>query len=670
MAFLISLWQKLVTKVQPALRRIVPQHFLLGVGIAVLLGGGGYWMYSALTSDSTADTAMSYAQVTRRTIVSSVKATGDVTFANEQELKFNQKGKVAKVFFQAGDTVKRGDIIAELDTSTIRTDIQQAALSVNASSLQLQQLRTEQVKTVLEAKNALKTAENSVKEAENTLAVAKEKLPSDIASAQRSVTEKEAAVKKAKAELEQARITTLQDLASTAQSILSNCEDLLDTLYGILVHDTSARHVSNQELEIYSRLYTDLAQKDAAARSYYAAVQAVDGMRTTYGNSLSSLRDVTELSTALAEAKEVAASVYLLADGTYQLTLGAVDDPSIFTVNDINALKQTTVSARSSANTLMENAETALASLSGGKNNITSIAITLKEDALQTAENALLAAQENLSILQTQTPGDLEKQEAALAKMKDAYLAQQASYEATTQGTGINDQLKQNDIAQKAASLQKTRKTLEDYQLTAPFDGVIRRMDYQVGDNLQDTGEDKYVVLENPAFIIVTVLLDQVDVVQVKKGMSGTIVLDAVPGQTFVGSIYEVDPTPQETSGVVSYEVSIKMDTPTDLTILSGMTATVEIEIMKREDVLTVPSLALQYAENNVSVQKKDGETVTVEIGETDGTYTEILSGLEEGDEVVALNTAIVTDSTASASTNARDIMRMTGGMGGGPPGM
>jgi HlyD family secretion protein len=656
------------SRIRSVVAQIVLQSYVLGFVAAIVLGSG--YMTFAGDSTSAEAQAQTLAEVERRTIVSSVKATGKVTYANEQQLRFNQKGKVARVLFQEGAAVTKGQLIAELDTTTILADIRQAQLSVAASALQLQQLQTDKEKSLLDSQNALRESERQFADAQNTLVVAKEKLPTDVAGAKRSVEEKKSALAQAKAALEQATATTIQDLASTAQSILSESEDLIDTLYGILVNDASARaSTGNKSIEIYHRIGNDLSQKDQTERSYYAAREVIDAMRARYGTSLPQLRDTTAIAVAIGEARASALAVHTLADQTYRLLQGSATDPHDFTVNDVNALKQSAVSARSSATTLMSQAETAQASLTGDAGHLTSIPIQQKHDALVAAEHALTAAEENLGILQTQTPGDLQKQEASVAKIQDDFKAKQAALTSTVKGSDVNVRLKQNDIAQKAASLQKTRQTIEDYQLKAPFDGIIRRMDYQVGDNLLDTGEEKYVTLENPAFLVVTVLLDQVDVVRVRKEMNARIVFDALPEQTFQGVIHEISSTPVETSGVVSYEVAIRLATPKDLTILSGMTATVDLETTRKENVLVVPNLALQRSDGTTTIRTSDGQSVAVQTGATDGRYTEILSGLQEGDQIVSLNVSVAPVATGGAQNPNAQIFRLGaggGGVGGG----
>ena len=618
------------------------RSYLWGIGVCLVFGGGIYYFFFT-ESSTTTTTVQSMTTVERGSIVSSVKATGSVTFVNEQQMRFNQRGTVAKVNIQEGDIVKKGQIIAELDKTSILSDIRQAELAIAASSLQLEQLRNDNEKTVLDAKNDLATSQ--------------QKLPSDIDAAARSVSEKQTALEASKLDLEKQRTTELQNLGNTVQSVLTSSEKLLDSFYGVLTRDTSARpSQGNYDLEIDPLLFNDYAIKQSVETAYLNAVNAAMTMREQFGDTIAIQRNSAILMQALSDAQELASNIYTLSENTYDLLRGATTGTTDFMVSDLTTLRTTVSSNRSTAADLINEAETAQANLAAASEDggIPSVTLKTKQDAVITAENALKTAEENLKVLQTQNPGTLA--------------SKQQAFDNTTTGTDIQIRLKLNDIGQKSAALSKTRKTLEDYQLKAPFDGIIRRVDFQVGDNLlADTTESKYIVIENPAFLIITVPLDQVDVVRVRKGMSGSIALDALPGKTFVGTVDEINPTAIEQSGVVSYDVEVKLPTPEGLTILSAMTATVQIVTDRRENVLIVPNLALKHEENATTVQKASGETVEVLTGVTDGRFTEILSGLSEGDSILSVNVA--TGQSSSATT--QQIMRGLGGLGGdtgGPP--
>lgn len=633
----------LVTVYTRVRSQIVLQSFLIGIATSVVLGGI-YVVYTGVgTTTQTASSTLTTVQT--RSIVSSVRATGKVTFASEQTLKFNQRGTVKKVSVKEGDRVKQGQAIAELDAGTVASDIRQAQLSVTASQLRLQQLQGSNQKTLDDARSAFK--------------VSQEKLPSDLASAERSVDEKTASLAQAELDLSKEKANGLQSLADTAQSALSTSDKILDSYYDILTRSQSARPILGitSSLVIDHLLFNDPNAAHRVEFAYFTALQNSTKMHTTYGSKLPAERSPEVLRNAISDAHTLAVSMSDFGDSIYTMLQGATTDTQTFTPEDLTALRQTVTTNRTTVATLISTVASSQANLlSASSDGISTVTIEQKQQAVETAKRALTLAQENLRLVQTQTPGDL--------------LSAQQSLSTTMTDTDVQVRLQQNDVSQKIASLQKVQKNLQDYRLVAPFEGIITHIDYKVGDNLLDTGDTEYVVLQNPDYIVVTIPLDQVDVVRVKSGMTARIVFDAVPGQTFNGTIDMIDSTPIVQSGVVSYNVQVKLETPKDLTILSGMTATVRIETLRKDNVLAVPNLAIKHdARGQASVQKADGTSVTVETGASDGQFTEITSGASLGDEVLSMNIPPVqTTSTANTAT-AQQLLRLGGGGGGGPTG-
>ncbi len=626
-------------KAMPLFQNISRSSFIGGLALSLIVGG--WYVVRAGTTSSTASSE-EIVVVERRDIVTTIKALGKVTFASEQQLKFNLKGTVTKVNAKEGDVVKKGQVLAELDKSSVLADVRQAQLQIGASALQLQQLENDREKTLADARNDLKTAQ--------------EKLPADVASAERALVEKKAALTQAKSDLDKQQNTELQNLGLTAQSTLTASQKLLDSFYGLLTRDQSSRPPETElgngtSFEIDHYLYNDQAMKIKVQNDFITGLQLAKKMRDSYGSALPSQRDTKVLLAALTDAQKLAEAVHRLGEDSYALLQGATTDTSSFTTSDLQGYRNTVNTNRSTAAGLVDAVVTAQANLAAASTDegIPSVTLQQKKDAVQTATNAVQQAEDNLQVLKTQTPGDLQSMEHAL--------------NSAVATTATNIQLKKNDIAQKSTSLQKTQQNLKDYQLVAPFDGILTHIDYKVGDNLLDTGDTETAVLQNRDFVVVTIPLDQVDVVHVRTGLPAVIVFDALVGKTFDAVIDSIDPTPIEQSGVVSYEVKLKMPTPQNLTILSGMTTTVTIETEKRTAVLAVPNLALQHAGNLTTVKTAAGQSVPVETGLTDGRYTEVTSGVREGEGIVSVN--IVTGGASSANANsAQQIFRLGGGGG------
>nr|MBP9750850.1 HlyD family efflux transporter periplasmic adaptor subunit [Candidatus Peribacteraceae bacterium] len=632
--------------------------------VPVLAVGAGFVMLSTPSASSTISTD---ATVERHTIVSSVKAVGEVTFSNEQQMRFNQRGTVAKVSVKEGDTVKQGQLIASLDQTSVQSDIRSAALSVSASRLQLDQLEADREKSLQDAQSAVDQAARQLDQVKNDWEVAKQQLPNDLASAERAVKDREAALAQAKLDLAKAEDTQYQDIGAAAQSVLVSSEKLLDSFYDILTRGTAARPQNGDyEIEIDALLGNDPTLGQSVQFAYYDAVNTSLAMRRDFGTSLSSQEDPTVLRQALEQAQDLAETISDLAEHTYDFMRGATTDTTSFTADELTSLRNSVNANRDSAAGLITKAKNSLSDLSdmstpGGSVSLT---VSAKQNAVQSAENALTAAQEDLAVLQARTPGSFQEQDDAIASAEENLRSKQSALESAKRSNDVSIKLKQNDIAQRSASYAKTAKTADEYELRAPFDGVIRHIDYKVGDNLLDTGDTSSVTIENPDELLVTVLLDQTDVVRVKAGMPASIVLDAVAGRTMTGAIALINPTPVEQSGVVSYQVDVRLPAPKDLTVLSGMTATVQIDTERREQVLAVPNLALR-SQNGQATVVSNGATVIVQTGLSDGRYTEIVSGLTEGQSVTATN---VTVGGSSSSVNPNQLLRMGGG-GGQPAG-
>jgi multidrug efflux pump subunit AcrA (membrane-fusion protein) len=129
-----------------------------------------------------------------------------------------------------------------------------------------------------------------------------------------------------------------------------------------------------------------------------------------------------------------------------------------------------------------------------------------------------------------------------------------------------------------------------------------------------------------------------------------TFTLTAYPSRTFTGTVATVEPAGTTSSNVVTYTVLISVD-PTDAQLLPGMTATVTIVTSSADSAVLVPNGAI--SNGNVRVLR-DGSPVSVPVqtGISDGVNTQIVSGLEPGDQVI---TGLVSTSgtTGKSSTSS-----------------
>ena len=88
--------------------------------------------------------------------------------------------------------------------------------------------------------------------------------------------------------------------------------------------------------------------------------------------------------------------------------------------------------------------------------------------------------------------------------------------------------------------------------------------------------------------------VDEIDIPRVKLDQEAVITLDALPDTEFQGTVTAIYPVPKEEGGVVLYEVRLSLDIPEDSGIKVGMSASADVMIEKRSDVLLVPSRAVR----------------------------------------------------------------------------
>ena len=199
--------------------------------------------------------------------------------------------------------------------------------------------------------------------------------------------------------------------------------------------------------------------------------------------------------------------------------------------------------------------------------------------------------------------------------------------------------------------------------VVAPASGVISNFTFAPGMilSLAGSGSSRIATIESSGKPSATFGLSEVDVPKIKEGMKATISLDSISDKTFTGSVFAVDKIGASASGVTSYPVIIQFDT-SSLEILPNMSATANIILDSKSDVLIVPSSAVttQGTESTVRrlVNGKE-EIVTVETGISSDTDVEIVSGLSAGDKVV---TGTITQNTTSTQTRS---VFSSGGFGG-----
>lgn len=202
--------------------------------------------------------------------------------------------------------------------------------------------------------------------------------------------------------------------------------------------------------------------------------------------------------------------------------------------------------------------------------------------------------------------------------------------------------------------VQRAQTNLGYATITSPIDGVVLSKAVEEGQTVAASFStpELFTIAQDLTNMQVVADVDEADIGDVKEGERVTFTVDAYPDDTFEGEVKQVRQEATTTNNVVTYEVVISAPNA-DLKLKPGLTANVTIYTAERKGVLSVPSKALRFTPQKETVGKMkivdvanaknkvwtiEGNSIVahkVNIGMTDGTNTQIVSGIAEGTKVI-----------------------------------
>lgn len=228
-----------------------------------------------------------------------------------------------------------------------------------------------------------------------------------------------------------------------------------------------------------------------------------------------------------------------------------------------------------------------------------------------------------------------------------------------------NEQQYQIDLAKALVGLGNSKDNFLKTAILAPFDGIVVSVGVKKNDVLSamDYSSKTAVQLVDTSQIKFQGQVDEIDILKIKTGQKATISVDAVPNKTFTGTVSFISPYgTADTNNVVKFPVTIKLD-PTDVALKGGLTATADIAISSAANTLLVPLSAVTTTSAGSFVTVVDEATGKQEkrevtLGSQNLQFAEVLSGLKEGDKIVV----------EEKVTGAPVVTGFPTGRGGGPP--
>ena len=217
-----------------------------------------------------------------------------------------------------------------------------------------------------------------------------------------------------------------------------------------------------------------------------------------------------------------------------------------------------------------------------------------------------------------------------------------------------------SDLAQVASAKAQIMQAQANYatasanmgytKIVSPVKGIVISKEVEVGQTVAASFQTPtlFMVAEDLTKMRIETSVSEADIGKVKEGQEVEYTLDGYPDSIFKGTVTQVRLSPVTESNVVTYTVVIEVDNQ-EGKLLPGMTANVSIITSKKEDILTVPNVALKftladnkkkYEQKGIWINKKGKPTrINVETGVSDDTYIEVISDeLKEGDMVYTRN--------------------------------
>lgn len=562
--------------------------------LAVSLAAGGYLYYAQAGSARPAASNTQQVPVKRGTIEVTVNTSGSVVIPTraQAKLSFGVAGTIVQLPLDTGDEVKKGQILAKLDTSDLERDVLQAESNLKNAQLALEKTRNPYTP------GDIAKAEANVSAAKANLAAAlsnldKVKAPyteADIAKQQASVSAARSNLRTAQTNLDNAKnpFPEVQSARSSLEAMERQVRVAAGTLYQTAVptapdvvraHDALFAAISNVDdaLDWIAKAKTN--QKNLTA-----------GLEQIRRNDLQTIQnETTTIKTALTTAEQSLVTAQGSIALSVPLARGEVDRAQAVyeqtkVLADQQQVSQTEVSRKGgdlkiAQDKLATEQNRAAQALARAVQNISTLTntleqlykdidnmlasqadpadIELKQSQVLTAQANVKKAEEDLAkMLAGADPVDVQKAESQVASARASLKTAEEDLDKLKSGGDPTDiQTRENQVTNARVALDKVKDQISKATIVAPFDGVVVAVNTEEG--MAVSASTVVVQLVDPGKAELRANVDEVDVLRLRPGQSATLSMDALPGVTLGGKVRVISYLATQQSGVVTYEVTM-----------------------------------------------------------------------------------------------------------------
>lgn len=595
--------------------------------------------------------------VVRGSLLQTVSETGSLKSANKINLGFANSGKIAKISVKTGETVKKDQLLAELDYSALvieekesraRLEVAQANLNKLVSGAAYEQIAVSQanakkaetayVSSLIELEKIKKTVTEEISQAEKNLNDLQSNTSYDVTTYEKAVDVARTSLNNTISTYRQARENKQDALLSTLESEQADANTALDNIYTIL-NDSDAETVLSIKNTNYltNTINTRIDAKNllTTAKSSLLSAKA-SPVKANIDNAI--------INTMSALNKTFDSLKYCFTALEYSITSSQLSQTELDAYKTNINTNMTTISAS------IANVQTADQNLQTAKLNYdTNVASA--EESLSQAEvnldNAIITASNSLNTAKVNGDQKIAAAQASVDSLLKAWevsKTQLAEIKAPARREDIA--LNQAQIRQAEAAMEAVTKKIENSIIKSPIDGVITEINYEEGE--QVSANMPIVSLLSMNNYEIEVDISEADIAKLNIDNPAEITLDSFGDEIkFSGKVYFIEPAETIIQDVIYYKAKIEFNSNDNYKkyssrIKTGMTANIIITANEKKNVLMIPVRAVIQKNGNGKIVRtlENGQLKEVKVAtglKGDEGMIEIVSGLKEGDQVITL---------------------------------
>jgi len=555
---------------------------ILAIVLAAVLVGGAVTIFRG-TGGAPAVTYRT-AEASRASIAQTVAISGSVNPSGQARLNFRSSGRISAIAVTVGQQVTTGQELARIEA----TDLENALANAQNS--------------LASAQSNLQRQNQSYSDAARSLDNARRSANTDVANAQAALAKIKANYAAAKSNYQSLTSAATTDIAAFQDSlgIFQSQIDALIAQMSQIVGGGDTGDLRNALNSITSA--KSPALQNAQANSLSLLSPALSDYQSARSATLSLMADFESALAAGGDTTGIAAS-YQLAQTNYAIALSRLTSALDTTSSVLTTIQTSVTSAQASLNTQSTRSlhdpfdqwRASLASLYTlvGSELQRVSTLKLKLSQATTSANTLADAINGSYVTALQNvPAVIDRTNQTVQSAETALASKPADIQSA-----------QNTVTSAELSVATAQTNLEYATLRAPSAGVVQAINGTVGEPASSSTTTPFVLLANTGTVQLHGTVGESDISKLKLGLVANITVDALGATTrMTGKVTGVDPVATIQQGVPVYGVDVTIDVPNAL-IKPGMSGTASVILVSRQDVLTVPNLAIKTQGNRKYLQ-------------------------------------------------------------------